>query len=50
MLTDKIKPIISSGLETIGRKDIIPKWIGAYIWYSADDKVQLQTKTFNNIL
>ena len=37
MFTDKIEPIISNGVATIGGKDIIPKRIGK-IRQSWDDK------------
>ena len=32
MFTDKIEPIISNEMETIGGKDLIPKCIGIVSW------------------
>ena len=32
MFTDKIEPIISNGVATIGVKYIIPKWIDTVSW------------------
>ena len=50
MFSDKIEPIISNGVANIGGKDIIPKWIGTVICYCTDDKGQLHTNKFNNVL
>ena len=36
-------------METIGVKDIIPKWIGTVIWYCTGDEGQLKTKKLNNL-
>ena len=35
-------------METIGGKDLIPKWIVTVSWYWNDDKVRLHTKKLNN--
>ena len=50
MSTDKIGPIISNGVVTIGRKDLIPKGIITVRWSWTDDEGQLQTNKFNNVL
>ena len=50
MFTDKIEPIISNGVATIGRKDLITKRIGTVIWSSTDDEGKLHTNRSNNIL
>ena len=36
MFTDKIDTIISNGVATIGRKDLIPKVIGTVSWCCTD--------------
>ena len=50
MFTDKIKPIISNGLATIGGKYIIPKGNVTVIWSWTDDEGQLHTNKLNNVL
>ena len=50
MFTDKIEPIISNGVATIGGKYIIPRMIGKVSWYWNDDEVQLHTNKLNNVL
>ena len=50
MSTDKIGPIISNGVVTIGRKDLIPKGIITVRWSWTDDEGQLQTNKLNNVL
>ena len=50
MFTDRINPITSNGVATIGREYIIPKGIGTVIWYWNDDEGQLTTNKLNNVL
>ena len=50
MFTNKIDPIISNGMETIGGNDIISKGIGTVICSWTDDDGQLHTKKVNNVL
>ena len=50
MLTEKIEPVISNGVTTIGGKDIIPKGIGKVRWYWTDDEGQLYTNKLNNVI
>ena len=50
MFTDKIDPIISNGVETIGENDIIPIGIVTVSWSWTDNEVKLHTKKLNNIL
>ena len=50
MFTDKVEPIISNGVETIGVKYIISKGIGTVIWFWNDDYIKLNTNKLNNIL
>ena len=50
MLTDKIEPIISNGVATIGGKYLITKGIGTIIWSWTDDERQLHTNKLNNVL
>ena len=38
MFTDKIDPVNSNGVETIRRKYLIIKYIGAVIWSYNDDE------------
>ena len=50
MFTDKIEPIVSNGVPTMGGKDIIPKGIVRVSWsWNYDDKI-IQTKKLNNML
>ena len=41
MFTDKIEPIISNGVVTIGGKGLITKLIGTVSWSWTDDERQL---------
>ena len=50
MFTDKIYPIISNRVATIGGTDIIPKGIGTFSWSCTDDEGQLHTKKINSVL
>ena len=45
-----IEPIISSGVSTIGVKDIISKGIVIVSWSWPDDEGLLHTNKFNNVL
>ena len=49
MFTDKIYINILNGVENIGGKVIITKWIGTVGW-SCTDEVQLNVKKLNNWL
>ena len=50
MFTDKIEPIISNGVVTIGGKYLITKEIGTVIWSWTDDEGQLHKNKLNNVL
>ena len=50
MFTDKIEPIISNGVETIGGNYLIPKNIGTVSWSWTDYEGKLHTKKFNDVL
>ena len=50
MFTDKIDPIISNILVTIGGKYIIPKSIGTVSWYYTYGKGKRHTKKLNNVI
>ena len=50
MFTDKIDPIISSGVATIGGKDVISKDIGIFSWSCTNDERKLHTQKLNNVL
>ena len=50
MFNDKIEPIISNVVATIGRNDPITKGIGTVIWSYTDDEGKLHTKKLNNVL
>ena len=49
MLNEKIEPIISNGVETIGGKDLITKGIETVRWYWTNDWGKLHTKKLNNV-
>ena len=49
MLTDKIEPIISNGVENIGGYDLIPKGIGTVRWSWTDDEGKPNTNKLNNL-
>ena len=50
MFTDKIDPIISNGVATIGEKYLIPKGIGTVCLSWTYDDGQLYTNKFNNLI
>ena len=50
MFTEKIEPIISNGVSTIGGKDIIKKLIGTVSWSWTDEEGKLHTKKLNNLI
>ena len=50
MFTDKIDPIISNGVATIGEKDIIQKGIDTVIWSWNDDEGQRHKQKLKNVL
>ena len=50
MSSDKIEPIISNGVATIGGKDLIPKWIFRVIWSWTDYEGKLHTNKLKNVL
>ena len=50
MFTDKIEPIISNGVATIGGKNIITKGIGTVSWSWNDDEKQIHKNQSNNVL
>ena len=50
IFTDKIEPISSNGVETIGGKDVITKEIFTIRWSWTDEEVQIYTSKFKNIL
>ena len=50
MHTDKIEPIISNGLATIGGRYLISKGIVKVSWPWTDDEGQMKTKKSNNVL
>ena len=50
MLTDKVEPIISNGVATIGGNNLIHKEIVTVSWSWNDDEVQLHIKRLNNSL
>ena len=50
IFTEKIEPIISNVVATIGGKRLIPKGIGTFSWSWTYDKVQLQINKFTNVL
>ena len=50
MFTDKLQPIISYGVATMGGKYIIPKGIGTVSWSWNDDEGKLYTNKWNNAL
>ena len=47
MFKDKIEPIRTNGMETIGGKYLIPTVIVTVFWYYTGDEGQLQTKKLN---
>ena len=49
IFTDKIEPILSNTVATIGKKDTVPKGIGTVSWYWNDDEGQLHKKKPNNV-
>ena len=50
MFTDKIVPIISNGVETIDRRDIISNGSFTVSWSWTDDEWQMHTNKLNNVL
>ena len=50
MFTDKIDIFISNGVETIGRKYIITKYIFTDSWSCNDDEGNFHKNKFNNVL
>ena len=50
MFTDKIEPIISNGVSTIGGNYLIPKYNDTVSWSWTDDEGQLHTNKLNNVL
>ena len=50
MFTDKIEPIISNVVATIGEKYLIPKCIFTVIWSWTGDEGQLHTNKLNTLL
>ena len=50
MFTDKIEPIISNEVGTIGGKYLIPEGIVAVIWFWTDYEGQLHPNKLNNLL
>ena len=49
MFVDKIDPIISNGMSTIGVNDLITKGIGTVRWSQTDDELQMYTNKLNNV-
>ena len=50
MFTDKIYPIISNVVATIGGKDHTPKVVVTVILSWTDDEGKLQTNKLNNVI
>ena len=50
MFTDKIEPIVSNVVATIGGNYLIPTLIGAVRYSWTDDEGKIHTKIFNNVL
>ena len=50
MFSEKIDPIISNWVATIGGKYLITKDIGTVSWYFTDDEVKLHTNKLKNVL
>ena len=50
MFTDKIEPIISNGVETIGGKGIIHKGIATVSWSCNNDEGKLCRNKWNNLI
>ena len=50
MFTDKIEPIISNGVATIGGNDLIQKGIDTAIWSWNYDEGQRHKQKLNHVL
>ena len=50
IFNDKIEPIISNGVATIGGNNLITKGIGTVIWSCTYDEGKLHTNKLNNLL
>ena len=50
MFTDKIYPMMSNGVSTIGGKDIHPKGAVKVIWSCTDDLKKTYKNKFKNVL